>query len=208
MNVLFQPRPFTAEERASAYKIIAEQINPNRDYYILVIGAIGLALGALFLDSTATLIGAMVVAPLAYPILGLGLGATARNSTLFMHALLLLLVSLAASIALAYIGTLVFGYLRIDANAIAFIAHPVLDFAVALIAGAIAAYGLVRPKVGGAMTGIGIAVSLMPPLVATGAYIADNLFSAAGDAFLIFLMNVLGIFLSSSLVFILLKIRA
>ncbi len=208
MNPLFQPRPFTAEERSSAYRTIAEQIKPNRDYYVLVIGAIALALGALFLNSTATLIGAMVVAPLAYPILGLGLGATARNGKLFMHALLLLLVSLAAAIVLAYIGTLAFGYLRVDANTIAFIAHPVLDFVVALIAGAIAAYGLVRPKVGGAMTGIGIAVSLMPPLVATGAYVADSLYPAAGDAFLIFLMNVLGIFLGSALVFILLKIRA
>lgn len=207
MNPLFQPRPFTAEERASAYKTIVEQIKPNRDYYVLVIGAIGLALGAFFLDSTAILIGAMVVAPLAYPILGLGLGATARNGKLFLHALLLLLISLAVSIVLAYLGTLFFGFVRVDSTAISFIAHPALDFIVALIAGAIAAYGLVRPKVGGAMTGIGIAVSLMPPLVATGAYVADSLYPAAGAASLIFAMNVAGIFLGSIIIFTLLKVR-
>lgn len=208
MNPLFQPRPFTAEERAGAYATIVEQIRPNRDYYVLVIGAIGLALGALFLDSTATLIGAMVVAPLAYPILGLGLGASIRNGKLFLHALLLLFVSLAMSIMFAYLGTLFFGFVRVDPTVISFIAHPALDFVVALIAGAVAAYGLVRPKVGGSMTGIGIAVSLMPPLVAVGAYAADSLYPAAGSALLIFAMNVLGIFLSSVAVFTLLKVRA
>ncbi len=208
MSTIFESRPFTAEERANAYKTIAEQIRPDRDYYVLVVGAIALALGALFLDSTATLIGAMVVAPLAYPILGLGLGATAKNGKLFIHASLLLLISLVAAIVLAYIGTLFFGYLRVDAGVVSFVAHPALDFAVALIAGAIAAYGLVRSKVGGAMTGIGIAVSLMPPLVATGAYVADKALPFAGDAFLIFVMNVFGIFLGSAAVFILLKIRA
>ena len=202
---LYQSRPVTAGEREEAMKTLVRQIQPSREYYILVVGAISLALGALFLNSVATLIGAMVVAPLAYPILALGLGAAMRNGGLFLRALALLLVSLVAAVTFAYIGTFFFGFVRVDPISITFIAHPALDFVVALVAGAIAAYGLVRPKVGGAMTGVGIAVSLMPPLVATGAYLADGLYFASADAFLIFLMNVLGIFLASAFVFIALR---
>ena len=204
---LYTERPVTKEERAAVARTLIEQIRPSRDYYILVVGAVGFALGALFLDSTPTLIGAMVVAPLAYPILGLGLGAAARDGKLFFHALALLTVSLVAAIVLAFLGTHLFGYLRVDVISMTFIAHPILDLAVALIAGAIAAYGLARPKVGGAMTGVGIAVSLMPPLVATGAYLADGLYPSSLDAFLIFLMNVLGIFIASLAVFSILRIR-
>ncbi len=207
MNMpLYESRPITAGERKAALETLVAQTAPSREYYLLVVGAIGLALGALFLNSVATLIGAMVVAPLAYPILGLGLGAAARDRQLFSRALTLLGVSLAAAVVLAFIGTHLFGALRIDALTITFTARPVLDFAVALIAGALAAYGLMRPKVGGAMTGVGIAVSLMPPLVATGVYVADGLLALAGDAFLIFAMNVLGIFIASALVFRFLRI--
>ncbi len=202
MNLpLYESRPITAGERARAFETLVAQTEPSREYYLLVVGAIGLALGALFLDSIATLIGAMVVAPLAYPILALGLGAAARDGRLFLRALTLLGVSLAAAVGLAFVGTHLFGALRIDALSITFTARPVLDFAIALIAGAIAAYGLLRPKVGGAMTGVGIAVSLMPPLVATGVYVADGFATLALDAFLIFGMNVLGIFLASVIVF-------
>ncbi len=204
---LYTARPVNREERAAVTRTLIEQIRPSRDYYILVVGAVGLALGALFLNSLPTLIGAMVVAPLAYPILGLGLGAAVKDGWIFFHALALLVVSLLAAILLALIGTHLFGYLQVDPISITFIAYPILDLVVALIAGAIAAYGLARPKVGGAMTGVGIAVSLMPPLVATGAYLADGLYPSSLDAFLIFLMNVLGIFVASWIVFIILRIR-
>lgn len=204
---LYTSRPVNKEERAAIIRTLIEQIRPSRDYYILVVGAVGLALGALFLNSVPTLIGAMVVAPLAYPILGLGLGAAAKDGKIFFHAFALLAVSLVSAISLAFIGTHFFGYLQVDSISITFIANPVLDLIIAIIAGAIAAYGLARPKVGGAMTGVGIAVSLMPPLVATGAYLADGLYASSLDAFLIFLMNVLGIFIASWIVFIILRIR-
>ena len=70
-----------------------------------------------------------------------------------------------------------------------------------MVSGAVASYGLVRSKVGAAMTGIGIAVSLMPPLVATGI----GLFNPANDLALragsIFLLNILGILVGSIIIF-------
>ena len=51
------------------------------------------------------------------------------------------------------------------------------------------------------MTGIGIAVSLMPPLVATGIGLFDPVNDLAVRAGSIFLLNVLGILVGSSITF-------
>jgi uncharacterized membrane protein len=71
---------------------------------------------------------------------------------------------------------------------------------VAIVSGAIASYALVKPKVVGAVTGVAIAVSLMPPLVATGIGLAPGGATAA-DAFVLFLLNVAGILVASVAVF-------
>ncbi len=56
---------------------------------------------------------------------------------------------------------------------ISFFPNIFFDVLIAVVSGFIAAYGLIRPKVGAAMTGIGIAVSLMPPFVAVGIGLSD-----------------------------------
>ena len=81
------------------------------------------------------------------------------------------------------------------------------DVLVAVVSGVVAVYGLVRPKVGAAMTGIGIVVSLMPPLVATGIglfYQTNDLALRAGN---IFILNVGGILVGSMLAFFMFDMR-
>ena len=68
---------------------------------------------------------------------------------------------------------------------------------IAVVSGIIASYGLIRSKVGAAMTGIGIAVSLMPPLVAVGIGLFDPVANLALRAGSIFLLNVFGILAGS-----------
>ena len=199
--LLFTSRPYTKEERAHAVQKLLENSVPDRDFYLLVIGAILLAVSAIFLDSLAVLIASMIVAPLAFPILALGLGVARGDVRLVLRSTGMLATSLLLAIGIATLSTLAFGFLRIDPSVISFTSNEYLATAVALIAGAIAAYGLVRVKVGSAMTGIGIAVSLMPPLVATGVGIADGDMTLATTAFILFLLNVAGILAASIVVF-------
>ena len=167
-SLLYVTRPFSEDSKRRAVAELSDNTIPDRDFYLLVIGAVLLALCGIFLDSIAVLIASMIVAPLAYPILGLGLGIVAGDARLIVRTFLMLIVSLLIAIAGAALLTALFGHVRIDPIFISFESNLYLATVIALIAGFIAAYGLVRSKVGGAMTGIGIAVSLMPPLVATG----------------------------------------
>ena len=91
--------------------------------------------------------------------------------------------------------------MRVENTFISFGGSKIVAIIIAVISGAIAAYGLVRSKVGGAMTGIGIAVSLMPPLVATGVGIAESDLILSYTAFTIFILNFIGILVASAITF-------
>ena len=201
MALLYVAKQFTGESKRRAVADILEGAIPDRDFYLLVVGAVAFALCAIFTDSMAVLIASMIVAPLASPILALGLGIAVGDFRRMLRSLGMLAVSFVAGIALAWLGTLFFGYVRVDPVFISFGGNFYIATVIALIAGAIAAYGFVRSKVGGAMTGIGIAVSLMPPLVATGIGIADMDWVFAQTTFTVFILNVIGILVASMAVF-------
>ncbi|MEK9131416.1 MAG: DUF389 domain-containing protein [Patescibacteria group bacterium] len=208
MSFIYAPRSYSSESKQEAITDLLTNTVPDRDYYVLVIGAVALAVCAIFSDSLAVLIASMIVAPLAYPILALGFSAVVFDGRLFIRAFLLLLISLVVALLLAYLATYIFGHIRVDLLKISFSGNLYIATTVAVIAGAIAAYGLIRSKVGGAMTGIGIAVSLMPPLVATGIGAADADVAFAIQAFVLFLLNVLGIIVGSAGVFSLFGMRS
>ncbi len=176
---------------------------PDRDFYILVIGAIILAACGILIDSIPVLIASMIVAPLAYPILSIGLGIVARDGKLALRALAMLLVSIALAVVIAgFFSLFVKSYFGAAERVfISFFPNLFFDLLIAVVSGAIAAYGLMRSKVGAAMTGIGIAVSLMPPLVAMGIGLFDPVNNLALRAGSIFLLNVLGILAGSMFVF-------
>ena len=202
MALFLVTRAYTNEEKQHALARARSGATPDRDYYLLVAGAVVFALCGIFLDSIPVLIGAMIVAPLAGPILGLSLGLARGEWMLAARSLAMLVASLVIAFIISWIGVSLVGPLRADPTFITFIAHPLFDILVAFVAGIIAAYGLMRERVGSAMVGVGVAISLMPPLVATAVALADGLVPGAEQAFLIFALNVLGIIAGSALIFI------
>jgi uncharacterized hydrophobic protein (TIGR00271 family) len=206
MSLLYEPHPFTRESKQAALTALLDTITPDRDYYLLLVGAALLAIGGIFLDSIPVLVASMIVAPLAMPILGLGLGIASRSWRLTYRSIMILAVSFILALGMAMITTKAFGHTRVDNLFISFTPNRYLATAIAIIAGCIAAYGLVRPKVNSAITGVAIAVSLMPPLVATGIEYASNRPTLATDALILFGLNVVGILVASAVVFKLLGV--
>lgn len=207
MNLLFETRPYTDAEKQNAVHNVIESATPDRDFYLLVIGAALFALCGIALDSIPVLIGAMIVAPLASPILALALGITMRDMRLTLRSLGTLMLSMIAATLVAGIVAHFLPPFAVNGVFISFTAHPFYDFLIAFIAGGIATYGQVRPKVGGAMTGIGIAVSLMPPLVASALALGRMNVSLFHESTIIFLLNVAGILIGSVIVFLAFKIN-
>ncbi|MEK7610453.1 MAG: DUF389 domain-containing protein [Patescibacteria group bacterium] len=146
----------------------------------------------------------MIVAPLAYPILSLGLGVLAVDGKLVLRSMAMLLVSVFLAIVIGGLFSLFVknNFDVAERVLISFFPNLFFDLLIAVVSGAIAAYGLMRSKVGGAMTGIGIAVSLLPPLVATGIGLFDPSNDLAIRATSIFGLNVIGILVGSIAVFL------
>ena len=203
MSFLYTPRPYSRENKQKAVAELLENTIPDRDFYLLVIGAIILAACGILIDSIPVLIASMIVAPLAYPILSLGLSIIARDGKLLLHSLSMLLLSVALAVIIGGIFSLfVKSYFDVAERVlISFFPNVFFDILIAVVSGADAVYGLIRSKVGAAMTGIGIAVSLMPPLVATGIGLFDPANDLAVRAGSIFLLNVLGILVGSIITF-------
>ena len=205
MSLFYTPRPYSRENKQRAVADLLENTAPDRDFYLLVIGAIILAACGILIDSIPVLIASMIVAPLAFPILSLGLSITAGDGKLFVRALSMLVIAVVLAVVVGGLFSLfVKSYFDVAERVlISFFPNIFFDLLVAVVSGAIAAYGLIRTKVGSAMTGIGIAVSLMPPLVATGIGLFDPANDLAIRAGHIFLLNVAGILVGSIVVFLL-----
>lgn len=208
MSFLYTPRPFNSQDKYDAVVEILDRTTPDRDFYVLVIGGVLLAVAGIFLDSIAVLIASMIIAPLASPILGLSLGLVSKDWRLSVRSVGMLILSFLIGLLGAWVLTLCFGHFRVDREFISFQSNLTIATIIAIISGAIAAYGLVRSKVGGSAVGISIAVSLMPPLVATGIGLADPGSLDISITFAIFALNVIGILAGSAMVFMALGIHS
>ena len=194
-----------------AKKQVTEEIkadsSPGFDFYLLVILSASIATLGLITNSPAVIIGAMLLAPLMSPIIGLGLATTTGNTRLIRDSLTALLrgglMAVLLSAALTKFNELMpFVSLHELPTEIIARSHPSpIDLGIALAGGLAASYALTNPNLSAALPGVAIATALMPPLCSVGAGIALGEFDVAGGALLLFITNTVAISFSGALVF-------
>ncbi len=155
-------------------------------------------------DSTAVVIGAMLVAPLMSPILGLAVAVVMGWPMRALRQASIAAVGAAGAIALATFVSFIFpGSPDPLPNELMARTSPnLLDLGVALVAGAAGAYANARKQAADAISGVAVAVALVPPLAVVGICLQLAEWKLALGAFLLFLANVVGIMLSASLTFV------
>jgi uncharacterized hydrophobic protein (TIGR00271 family) len=163
-----------------------------------VISTYGVASG-----STATVIGAMLVAPLMTPIMGTTLALATGYGERAIRSLLLVVISVIAVIALSAVLSFPTPFLDFENNAeiVSRVEPGLTALAVALAAGAAGAFAITRRGVGDSLPGVAIAISLVPPLSVVGIALSHGNGRDAFGAFLLFFTNFLAIILAGSLVF-------
>jgi uncharacterized membrane protein len=77
-----------------------------------------------------------------------------------------------------------------------------IDLMIAIAAGAAGAYATVDKRVSSSITGVAIAVALVPPLGVVGVMLQAGLYNDAWGAFLLFLTNFVCIILTAMVVFV------
>lgn len=202
-------RPIDRERRAEVQVQMRASSRPDFDFFLLVILSCVIATLGLLTDSAAVIIGAMLVAPLMSPIIGLGLASITGDSKLLGNAASALLRGLLVAVLIAFLLTLgnrwlPFIQLGIDTLPGEVLArtHPSpIDLMIALAGGMAAAFALVMPNISAALPGVAIATALMPPLCTVGVGLALGRWDVAGGAFVLFITNSVAIAFAASLVF-------
>ena len=78
----------TPEARASVVRDVTDDAIPRSSFYVLVLLSTAIASYGLLANSTAVVIGAMLIAPLMGPIYGIALGLLREDRRLFFGAML------------------------------------------------------------------------------------------------------------------------
>ncbi|MGB9927716.1 MAG: TIGR00341 family protein [Methanosarcina sp.] len=195
-------------ERISREELIAraEELAPATSTYIsLLILSTAIATAGLLLDSAATIIGAMVIAPLMGPAISASVGTVVYNKKLVSRGIFLQISGLILAITTAVVIGLVVEYLNLlpygfDIRTIPQIAERTnpnfLSLFLALGSGIAGALSIIR-NAGSALVGVAIAAALVPPAATAGLGFAFGHPSVAIIATVLVLVNVLAINLSA-----------
>lgn len=200
-------RPIDKERRGEVQVKLREASHPGFDFFVLVMLSCTIATMGLLTDSVAIIIGAMLVAPLMSPIIGLGLASITGDGRLLRDALTGLFQGAVLAVLISFLWTFVnnnlpFFLLQELPREVLARAHPSpLDLGVALAGGMAAAYALAQPHLSAALPGVAIATALMPPLCTIGIGLALDRMDVAGGAALLFVTNAVAIAFASILVF-------
>ncbi len=200
--------PPVSKERISEVQLqLRDSSTPDFDYFVLVLLSCMIATFGLLIDSAATIIGAMLVAPLMSPILGIGLASIRGDTDLLKNALSALLRGALLAVLLSAVITLTNDMLPfvliedLPTEVLSRTRPTPIDLGVALAGGLAATFALVQPNLSAALPGVAIATALMPPLCVIGIGLASGDWAVARGATLLFLTNAVTIAASSTFLF-------
>ncbi len=184
--------------------MLRRDASESTSYWLQLVVSVGIATLGLVLGSTAVVIGAMLVAPLMGPIVGLGMGLAAGSPFLVLRSAGRVSFSVLAAVGGAALITLLLPFHEMNAEISARASPTVLDLITAGFCALAGVYASVRPGSDRTTTAAGtaISVSLVPPLCASGYGIGTAAWSIAGGAVLLFLTNLVAILFVGTLAFV------
>ncbi|MCO5203371.1 MAG: DUF389 domain-containing protein [Chloroflexi bacterium] len=180
---------------------------PDLRFRLLLWFSAMIATFGLIADSTAVVIGAMLVAPLLGPLMAIGeasLGGRNRQGLIAVRALAEgVVTAIVISFVLAEVTMLSsFDVLQALPGEVQARTRPnPLDLGIALAGGAIGAYAVARMRDSAALPGVAIATALMPPLCTVGIGLAIEDRGVWGGALLLFATNLAAIVFTAGMVF-------
>lgn len=173
---------------------------PTKTFFIMNALAAVIAGYGLLADSSAVVIGAMLVAMMLGPISGIALSFIDNRWILFVTALKTLALGVAMVFGIGVIIGLINFNMPLTHEILSRTQPNVIDLMIALAGGAAGAFASVSPRLSVAVVGVAVATALVPPLVASGILLAHWDLRLSANAFLLAFTNIIAIQVSSSLV--------
>ncbi|QYJ79717.1 TIGR00341 family protein [Shewanella acanthi] len=178
------------------------RVNAQLDVPFLAMNTLAAIIASygLLANSAAVVIGAMIVAMLFSPILGLALGLVEGEKLLVRHSIKSIVVGSIVVYATALLIGFVHSDIPITPEIMARTSPNFLDLMVAFAGGAAGAYATISPRLSTSFVGVAIATALVPPLCASAILLGHGDFALARGAFLLTFTNIIAIQFVSSVV--------
>ncbi len=173
-------------------------------FFTLLLLATVIANYGVLSNSTATVIGAMIVAPLMGPMMAMTSAVVMGSLPRALRALALTVAGIIAVILFSFLLSLVVPNFTISFTSNGEITSRINPGLYALLtalgAGAAGAFIISRAEIADALGGVAIAISLVPPLCVVGISLRCGQISAAIGSFLLFMTNFLAILFAGGVV--------
>ncbi|MEX2570230.1 MAG: DUF389 domain-containing protein [Gemmatimonadota bacterium] len=194
-------------DRPAIFRDSAEAAVDNRlPFWAVLVLSGAIATLGLAINSSAVVIGAMLVAPLLAPVMGLALALAAGDARLAIQTAAVVAGSTVAVVLAGALLTTVLPFQTITLEITSRARPSTLDLAVAIFSGLVGAVVLVArgSRLSAALPGVAISVALIPPLAVAGFGIAaDFNGELIYGSMLLYGANLAGIVLSGMGVFLL-----
>ncbi len=193
----------TGKDKSNAVERLISASTPSQDFFLMVVLSVLTATFGLLLNNVAVIIGSMLIAPILYPILSLSLGIIMSDPKLISRSFYTLVKSTVFGITISALATLLFANRLTEITPeIISRTHASLPYImIAIAAGLAGSFALVKPQLNETLPGIAISVALIPPLGVIGIGLAQLNWELISGAFLMFLVNAIGIVFASMLTF-------
>lgn len=150
----------------------------------IIIASIGLNV-----NSTAVIIGAMLISPLMGPIVGAGFALGTYNFQLLRKSFKNLLIATGVSLVVSTTYFYLSPFKDVQSELLARTAPNIYDVLIAFFGGLVGVIAITRVEKGNPIPGVAIATALMPPLCTAGYGLATFNFSYFFGAFYLYAIN-------------------
>ena len=119
-------------------------------------------------NSTAVVIGAMIVAPLMDPILSLAFGLAVSDGKLIRRSAVTIGFGVLAVVGTASLISLGLGISHVQSEITGRTSPNLIDLGIAIAAAVAGSFSMTRKQLSNSIAGVAIAVALVPPLCVSG----------------------------------------
>lgn len=203
---------FNIHSDAASPAEIRERVVSNAKFkgtnmYVLIIAIIIASIG-LNMNSTAVIIGAMLISPLMGSLIGIGYGMGTKQSEFTKTSFIGLLLQLTIALITSTLYFLISPITAPSEEILARTSPTIWDVLIAFFGGMAGIIGLTRKdKSNNIIPGVAIATALMPPICTAGYGLANGKFHIFLGALDLFLINCLCIFITAFIFTKILKIN-
>ena len=188
------------DNREKVFESVKKNISYKGANLWILACAIIIASVGLNVNSTAVVIGAMLISPLMGPIVGAGFALGVYDFHLLRKSLMNLLNSTAVSLTVSTLYFVLTPFKDAQSELLARTSPNIYDILIAFFGGIVGVIAVTRTEKGNPIPGVAIATALMPPLCTAGYGLATLQWSYFLGAFYLYCINCVFIGISTFLI--------